>query len=135
MLCIRFDFSWCPPTDGVHNSWKVKIYHVSPNNWLWYICQYNTKCMYSQEKYFAVFRCNVPWPYIRHTYYSYTLTAITFYYKSLYIKVMLNYIPFTAIYYMNYVTCRIVSSWLTPECTRTSTCAHSKLNTYLEKIK
>ena len=30
-LCIRFDFSWCPPTDGVHKSWKVKLYHVSPS--------------------------------------------------------------------------------------------------------
>ena len=32
VLCIRFDFSWCLPTDGAHTSWKVKIYHVSTIN-------------------------------------------------------------------------------------------------------
>ena len=32
VLCIRFDFSWCLPTDMAHNSWKVKIYHVTPIN-------------------------------------------------------------------------------------------------------
>ena len=32
VLCIWFEFSWCLPTDGAHNSWKVKIYHVSPIN-------------------------------------------------------------------------------------------------------
>ena len=27
VLCIWFDFSWCPPTGRACNSWKVKIYH------------------------------------------------------------------------------------------------------------
>ena len=31
-FCIQFDFSWCPPTYEECNSWKVKIYHVNPNN-------------------------------------------------------------------------------------------------------
>ena len=64
VLCIRYDFSWRPPTDGVHNSWKVKIHHVSPNNcgcgWMqmliiwrpcvYVMCMYVVVCIYMQAK-------------------------------------------------------------------------------------
>ena len=41
VLCMQFNFSWRPPADMGHNSWRVKIYHVSPNN---FGCGPNCQC-------------------------------------------------------------------------------------------